>query len=109
MAMAASGRGAFSLRPRLVRATRREGARRVGATATTGVVMELLLAHGYFLANDRDERRIMRPYPPLGLLYLSSHLKARGVDVGVFDGTFQTIEDFAACLRRERPRIVGLA
>lgn len=71
--------------------------------------MELLLAHGYFLANDRDERRIMRPYPPLGLLYLSSHLKARGVDVGVFDGTFQTIEDFAACLRRERPRIVGLA
>ena len=51
--------------------------------------MDLLLAHAYFLAADAEEQRIMRPHPPLGLLYLSSHLKARGIDVGVFDGTFQ--------------------
>lgn len=71
--------------------------------------MDLLLAHGYFLAHDPQEQKIMRPHPPLGLLYLSSHLKARGVDVGVFDSTFRRIEDFDACVRRYRPQMVGLA
>ena len=71
--------------------------------------MDLLLAHGYFLAEDAEEQRIMRPHPPLGLLYLSSHLKARGVDVGVFDSTFQRLGDFEHCLRRERPPVVGIA
>ena len=70
---------------------------------------QILLTHGYFLAEDEKERQIMKPYPPLGLLYLSSHLKSRGVDVGVFDSTFQRIEDFAARLQRDRPPIVGLA
>ena len=50
--------------------------------------MDLLLTHGYFLAEDAQERRIMKPYPPLGLLYVSSHLKAPGFSVGVFDSTF---------------------
>ena len=40
--------------------------------------MDLLLTHGYFLAEDPKEREIMKPYAPLGLLYLSSHLRARG-------------------------------
>ena len=71
--------------------------------------MELLLAHGYFLGMDPEEQRIMRPHPPLGLLYLSSHLKARGIDVGLFDSTFQSLDDFDACLRRVRPRVVGFA
>jgi anaerobic magnesium-protoporphyrin IX monomethyl ester cyclase len=71
--------------------------------------MDLLLAHGYFLDGDAEEQRIMRPHPPLGLLYLSSHLKARGVDVGVFDSTFRRLDDFAECLHRERPPVVGLA
>ena len=71
--------------------------------------MDVLLAHGYFLSADREEQRIMRPHPPLGLLYLSSHLKAKGFDVGVFDGTFRRLEDFADCLKRLRPPVVGLA
>ena len=71
--------------------------------------MDLLLAHGYFLSLDAAEQRIMRPHPPLGLLYLSSHLKRKGVRVGVFDGTFRTIEDFSNTLERERPPIVGIA
>ena len=57
--------------------------------------MDLLLAHGYFLSLDAEEQRVMRPHPPLGLLYLSSHLKRAGIDVGVFDGTFRSLEDFA--------------
>jgi radical SAM superfamily enzyme YgiQ (UPF0313 family) len=71
--------------------------------------MDLLLANAYMLACDADEQRIMRPHPPLGVLYLSSHLKARGFDVGVFDGTFQTLAAFDAAVRRARPRAVGVA
>jgi anaerobic magnesium-protoporphyrin IX monomethyl ester cyclase len=71
--------------------------------------MDLLLAHGYFLATDPVEQRIMRPHPPLGLLYVSSHLKARGYEVGVFDSTFQQFDDYERALERHRPPVVGLA
>lgn len=71
--------------------------------------MDLLLAHGYFLALDEAEQRVMKPHPPLGLLYLSSHLKRHGVRVGVFDSTFRTMADFALALDRERPPVVGFA
>lgn len=70
---------------------------------------DILLAHGYFLAEDAQERRIMRPHPPLGLLYLSSYLRTRGVDVSLFDGTFATLPDFVDRLRRDKPAVVGLA
>lgn len=70
---------------------------------------DVLLAHGYFLATDAEELRIMRPHPPLGLLYLSSHLKTRGMAVSVFDGTFSRLGDFEDRLRREHPPIVGIA
>ena len=49
---------------------------------------DLLLTHGYFLAEDEKERQIMKPYPPLGLLYLSAFLKTRGYSVEIFDSTF---------------------
>ena len=71
--------------------------------------MDILLAHGYFLSLDAAEQRVMRPHPPLGLLYLSSHLKRRGFDVGVFDSTFRSIADFTARLERDRPPLVGIA
>jgi anaerobic magnesium-protoporphyrin IX monomethyl ester cyclase len=34
--------------------------------------MDLLLTHGYFLYEDPKELQIMKPYAPLGILYLSS-------------------------------------
>ena len=37
--------------------------------------MDLLLANAYFLSLDAEEQRVMRPHPPLGVLYLSSHLQ----------------------------------
>jgi len=49
---------------------------------------DILLTHGYFLAEDEKERKIMKPYPPLGLLYLSAYLKARGHSVEIYDSTF---------------------
>ncbi len=55
--------------------------------------MDLLLTHGYFLDEDPKEREIMKPYAPLGLLYLSSHLRARGFDVEIYDSTFGSREE----------------
>jgi len=58
---------------------------------------DILLTHGYFLAEDEKERQIMKPYPPLGLLYLSAYLKRAGFSVEVFDSTF---EEHSALARR---------
>src|ERR1700722_3539062 len=48
----------------------------------------ILLTHGYFLSEDEKEQQIMKPYAPLGLLYLSGYLKSRGHGVEVYDSTF---------------------
>jgi len=50
----------------------------------------------------------MKPYPPLGVLYISAHLKARGFDVEVFDTTFRSRQDFFEHVTRTRPRVVGI-
>lgn len=71
--------------------------------------MDVLLAHAYYLAEDAEERRIMRPHPPLGLLYVSAYLKRAGADVGVFDATFQTPSDFERVVAAARPPVVGIA
>lgn len=70
--------------------------------------MDILLTHGYFIAEDAHEQAIMKPYPTLGLLYISSHLKAQGFDVSVFDSTFESLATFEAYLQRTRPGLVGL-
>jgi radical SAM superfamily enzyme YgiQ (UPF0313 family) len=74
-----------------------------------GPPIDVLLSHGYCLAEDEHEREIMMPYPPLGLLYLSSHLKARGFSVEVYDTTFGSLDGFAAELERRPPSVVGLS
>lgn len=70
--------------------------------------MDLLLTHGYFLLEDPAERRIMKPYPTLGILYISSFLKRKGFDVKVFDTTFSTKQEFFRFIERERPSLVGI-
>lgn len=70
--------------------------------------MDILLSHGYFIAEDAHEQAIMKPYPTLGLLYISSHLKAKGFEVDVYDTTFRTFAEFSRYVRRERPQVVGL-
>src|SRR5262245_48243394 len=69
---------------------------------------DILLAHAYFLKNDIIEQRVMKPYPPLGILYLSAYLKRAGFSVEVFDATFRDPQDFREAVRRIRPRIVGI-
>ncbi|NWG15926.1 MAG: B12-binding domain-containing radical SAM protein [Chloroflexi bacterium] len=70
--------------------------------------MDILLAHGYFLVDDPHELKIMKPYPPLGILYIASYLKSRGFSVGVYDSTFSTLDEFRARLANERPPVVGI-
>lgn len=70
--------------------------------------MDLLLTHGYFLYEDPHELQVMKPYPPLGLLYVASHLKARGFSVEVFDTTFSRWDEFSRYLEQTRPPVVGV-
>lgn len=50
--------------------------------------MKTVLTHAYFIREDVKEQKIMRPYPTLGLLYISSFLKENGKDVHLIDSTF---------------------
>jgi anaerobic magnesium-protoporphyrin IX monomethyl ester cyclase len=69
---------------------------------------ELLLTHGYFLYEDPKELQIMKPYAPLGILYLCSHLRKQGFDVDVFDTTFSNREALFQHLRTETPSVLGI-
>src|SRR5215831_2700591 len=71
-------------------------------------MIDILLGHAYFLKYDIIERRVMKPYPPLGILYLSAFLKRQGFSVEVFDSTFRDFDDFEATVKRIKPQIVGL-
>lgn len=70
--------------------------------------MDILLTHGYFLYADPHELKVMKPYPTLGLLYISSHLKSKGFDVGLFDTTFAGKDSWRSYLQANRPSIVGI-
>ncbi|MDA2926302.1 B12-binding domain-containing radical SAM protein [Acidobacteria bacterium AH-259-G07] len=70
--------------------------------------MDILLTHGYFLQGDPHEQGIMKPYPPLGLLYISSYLKSKGFQVAVFDTTFSTREALEGFIEQQHPSIVGI-
>src|SRR5271170_7037495 len=69
---------------------------------------DLLLTHAYFLYEDPKERQIMKPYVPLGILYICSHLRSKGFDVEVFDTTFSTPQDLIHHLQTETPSILGI-
>jgi anaerobic magnesium-protoporphyrin IX monomethyl ester cyclase len=70
--------------------------------------MDLLLTHGYFLREDPKELQIMKPYAPLGLLYLSSYLRGQGFDVEVYDSTFGSREELFRLLETEPPSLLGI-
>jgi anaerobic magnesium-protoporphyrin IX monomethyl ester cyclase len=70
--------------------------------------MKLLLTHGYFLCDDAKEQAIMKPYAPLGILYLSSHLRAKGFDVDVYDSTFGSKNELFSILEDEPPGAIGI-
>jgi anaerobic magnesium-protoporphyrin IX monomethyl ester cyclase len=71
-------------------------------------VTRLLLTHGFFLGEDLKEQEIMRPYPPLGILYLCAYLRERGFDVDVYDSTFGSRDDLWNVLESSEPGWLGV-
>src|ERR1700677_3360903 len=70
--------------------------------------MDILLTHGYFLYEDPKELQIMKPYPPLGILYICSHLRKKGLSAEVFDSTFSSRQELFELLRQGPPSVIGI-
>lgn len=70
--------------------------------------MDVLLTHCYFLEDDAKEQEIMRPYPPLGILYISGYLEDQGIENEVYDTTFSSKAAFRTYLRTHRPKVIGI-
>jgi radical SAM superfamily enzyme YgiQ (UPF0313 family) len=70
--------------------------------------MDILLTHGYFLYEDPKELQIMKPYPPLGILYICAHLRSKGLSVEVFDSTFSSRQQLFEVLRQGPPSVLGI-
>tara|TARA_R110002050_G_scaffold158191_2_gene286991 strand:+ start:18116 stop:19498 length:1383 start_codon:yes stop_codon:yes gene_type:complete len=70
--------------------------------------MDVFLTHGYFIQEDEAEQKIMRPYPPLGLLYISAYLKQNNLSVTVFDATFSSYSELQKALLTHQPKVIGV-
>lgn len=70
--------------------------------------MKIVFTHGYFLEEDEKEKEIMRPYAPLGILYLSAYLEENGFDNEVFDSTFSSFEKLRRYLLDEKPDLLAI-
>jgi len=71
-------------------------------------MMRLLLTHAYFLAEDPKEQQTMKPYPPLGLLYLSSHLRSHGYEAEIYDSTFGSRQELFHLLDKGPAGVLGI-
>ena len=70
--------------------------------------MKILLTHGYFLTADEREQRVMKPYPPLGLQYISAYLEREGWSNDIFDTTFATPHQLQSYLVDRTPDLIGI-
>ncbi|MGX7667207.1 B12-binding domain-containing radical SAM protein [Flavobacterium pedocola] len=70
--------------------------------------MSLLLTHAYYLSDDPKEQKIMKPYPPLGLLYVSGYLLSKNIPNDVFDSTFSSREEQLQFIRSKNPKVIAI-
>ncbi|NHM05880.1 B12-binding domain-containing radical SAM protein [Flavobacterium sp. CYK-4] len=70
--------------------------------------MSILLTHAYYLSSDVKEQKIMKPYPPLGLLYVSGYLISKNVANNVFDSTFYTKAQQLDFILEKKPQIIAI-
>ena len=70
--------------------------------------MNVLFTHTYFLQEDPKEQKINKPYPPLGLLYLSAWLEQNGYDNEVFDATFSNPRAQEAYILQFQPKVIAV-
>ncbi|QBZ96852.1 B12-binding domain-containing radical SAM protein [Flavobacterium sangjuense] len=68
--------------------------------------MSLLFTHAYYLSDDPKEQKIMKPYPPLGLLYVSGYLKSKNIANDVFDTTFSSQKEQLDFIAEKNPKVI---
>jgi anaerobic magnesium-protoporphyrin IX monomethyl ester cyclase len=68
--------------------------------------MSILFTHAYYLSDDPKEQKIMKPYPPLGLLYVSAYLESKNIANDVFDTTFSSRQSQLEFIAGKCPKIV---
>jgi radical SAM superfamily enzyme YgiQ (UPF0313 family) len=68
--------------------------------------MSLLFTHAYYLSDDPKEQKIMKPYPPLGLLYVSAYLKSKNIANAVFDTTFSSQQAQLEFILKKQPKVI---
>ncbi|MFT7250609.1 MAG: anaerobic magnesium-protoporphyrin IX monomethyl ester cyclase [Flavobacterium sp.] len=68
--------------------------------------MSLLFTHAYYLSDDPKEQKIMKPYPPLGLLYVSAYLQGKNIPNNVFDSTFSSQEEQLQFILEKNPKVI---
>lgn len=68
--------------------------------------MSILLTHAYYLSDDPKEQRIMKPYPPLGLLYVSAYLLSKNIPNDVYDSTFYSQADQLTLIKQRKPKVI---
>ncbi|HEY1938429.1 MAG TPA: radical SAM protein [Candidatus Angelobacter sp.] len=69
---------------------------------------DILLTHGYFLFEDEKEAKIMKPYPTLGILYISAYLRRAGFAVEIFDSTFSSRAALFEKLQKGPKSVLGI-
>jgi len=70
--------------------------------------MSIILTHTYYLFEDEKEQSIMRPYAPLGLLYISSYLNENKVENHVYDSTFYSKEEQLKFIEEKQPKVIAI-
>jgi len=51
--------------------------------------LDIVLTHAYYLSKTKKDKKVKKPYVPLGPLYIASYLKAHGFKVAFYDTTFK--------------------
>ncbi|HTL81837.1 MAG TPA: radical SAM protein [Bacteroidia bacterium] len=70
--------------------------------------MRILLTHGYFLEEDEKEKLIMKPYVPLGILYVAAYLEKNKYPNTFFDSTFSSFAKLKEEISSTRPDVIGI-
>jgi len=70
--------------------------------------MSILLTHTYYIYEDVKEQSIMKPYAPLGLLYISAYLNENNVKNFLYDSTFYSREAQLTFIKEKQPKVVAI-
>ncbi|MFK5981757.1 MAG: B12-binding domain-containing radical SAM protein, partial [Flavobacteriaceae bacterium] len=70
--------------------------------------MSIILTHAYYLHEDPLEAKIMKPYAPLGLLYVSGYLNEQKIENHLFDATFSNQKEQLDFIEKKKPKAVAI-